>query len=509
MPSGSTGHEGARAPSIRSLATASAVAFGAVALLVVAALILSSTLFHQSIATIVRNARNHAIANEIELSLLTYNRLSHLYVLTGKNEASSGRSDLAVEMQRLIGQAEERATTEEGRQRVAEVSGSLTRYLRDRERLEARGLEAEEINRRVQPALDDAVLSLESLRDFHAAKVERADVQALRMNRVANIVGLSAGVLLLLGLLMIGIGARRYLLKPMLTLHEALARLRAGDAEARVREGGLREAADLAQGFNEMAEALARQRKLQLAFLAGVAHDLKNPLNALKIGIGLLEQERSEDRRKHARSMLDRQVGRLTRMVDDLLDASRIEAGRLEMRNEEVDIREVVEQIVELYAPTAPAHDITTDLPSEPAVVRGDPLRIEQVASNLLSNAIKFSPAGGPIDVTVQRLSGEIELTIADRGVGIPREELPDIFWPFRRQRPDVAPGAGLGLSVVRRIVTAHGGDIAVDSEPGVGSTFRVRLPKVLGGISDQVVEDDGKAKRSSSPAPNGTRPRH
>jgi signal transduction histidine kinase len=181
-------------------------------------------------------------------------------------------------------------------------------------------------------------------------------------------------------------------------------------------------------------------------------------------------------------TILERQLGRLTRMVGDLLDASRIEAGELELNVEEVDLRKVAREVVELYAPTSPAHQVELEAPEQPVRVRADPLRLEQVVSNLVSNAIKYAPEGGPVKVVVGVEGDEAVLAVKDRGVGIPPEEIPDLFLPFRRRAMtrNLAPGAGLGLSVVRRILQAHGGRIEVESVQGTGSTFRIRLPGVL-----------------------------
>src|SRR5690606_35828359 len=151
-------------------------------------------------------------------------------------------------------------------------------------------------------------------------------------------------------------------------------------------------------------------------------------------------------------------------MVDDLLDATRIEAGKLEMRFEECDLRVAVDDMIRLYAPTSPEHRISAKLPDQPVLVEADPLRLEQVVSNLLSNAIKYSPRGGTVGVTIETTADEAVLSVADEGVGISPEERSDIFLPFRPRKAEAPAGAGLGLSVVRRIVEAHGGRIDVES---------------------------------------------
>jgi signal transduction histidine kinase len=222
-----------------------------------------------------------------------------------------------------------------------------------------------------------------------------------------------------------------------------------------------------------------RQRENQLAFLAGVAHDLRNPIAALKMAIHGLQAEQSEARRTRTLAILDRQMGHLARMIDDLLDATRIEAGRLELHLEDVNLRDVVENVVRLYAPTAPDHDVRVTASDAGVMVHADPFRLEQVLSNLLSNAIKFSPAGGAVEVRVEIEDAHAMLSVTDHGIGISPEVVSELFTPFRRHRPDVASGAGLGLSIVRRIVSAHGGSVDVESQPGSGATFRVRLPLI------------------------------
>lgn len=466
-----------RAPGIRRIAIVSALTFGAVALIAVAAVTWTSSLLERSVATVIRDTQSQAIASEIEVKLLTYQRLANLYVATGEPELATARVELAAKMRRLLAQAHAFLSSEEERYLLEDISEQLSLYLREREQLETRRPGLEHIARLTRPALNRTVESLHSLRDLNDAQVRRADGEALRVNRLSNLAASTAGALLIVGLLAATLGVRRYMLRPIMELHRTVARLRSGDADARASEAGLRELSELAQGLNEMADSLARQRADQLTFLAGVAHDLRNPLSGLKFGILALEHEGSESRRNRTRTLLDRQVDRLARMVDDLLDATRIEAGTLELRSEIMDVRDVVEDTIGLYAPTSPDHQIRAKVPTEPVRIHGDPLRIEQVLSNLVSNAIKFSPTGGAITISLAAENGRAVLSVSDHGIGIPAAERTNIFLPFRRRRPDVAPGAGLGLSVVRRIAVAHGGTVEVDSEPGLGSTFRVRLP--------------------------------
>jgi signal transduction histidine kinase len=179
-------------------------------------------------------------------------------------------------------------------------------------------------------------------------------------------------------------------------------------------------------------------------------------------------------------SVIERQVHRLDRMIGDLLDRSRIEGGQLELRVVEYDARSIAQEAFNLFSTASTSHTLLLHVPDSKIPVNCDPFRIEQVLNNLLSNAIKYSPAGGNIELNVEQSHDDVLFQVSDHGMGIPEEELPYIFEPFRRVKivkGDI-PGVGLGLSVVRRIVQAHSGRIEVESRLGKGTTFRVRLPR-------------------------------
>lgn len=463
--------------SIRWLAAISTMLFGALALVIVVALIYTSTLLRQATTTAIRHAHGVEAASEVEIHLLMYHRLSNLYLLTGEEELAETQRDLEARIDEVMALEKDYIEGAEEQRVYDEAAERLEHYLRERERLESLGLDMEAVSQRAEKPLRATVKRLETLRDLNEAQVARAHARALVIDRRSTLLGACAGVFLVIGLLGTVVGVRRYVVRPTLDLHAAVVGFRSGDRERRANEIGSRESAALAHAFNELADELVRQRQSQVEFLAGVAHDLRNPLGALKLGIHALALEQSEERRLRTLERLDRQGGRLARMVDDLLDATRVEAGQLELDLEDIDARDVVDDIVALYAPTSPDHEIARSSPPEPVVVRADPLRLEQVLSNLLSNAIKFSPPGRRIHVSVEQRDSSAVLAVADQGIGIPSDEIESIFIPFRRRRPDLAPGAGLGLSVVRRIVIAHGGDIEVESAPGEGTTFRVELP--------------------------------
>jgi signal transduction histidine kinase len=465
------------APRIRELAVVSLTVFAFLTLVSLLALMGGSAALHDAMETVSRDVRSEALASEIEAAMLMHQRLSNLHVITGEAEIDAERDALVARIRRMLQRGGDLVGAEQEQRILDDIASRFDEYLQAREQAEGQGLELVDVMQSARGSLSAVLADLRALGELNDAQVERARAESLRVDRWATWVGASAAALLIAGFAAIAWGVRRYVVRPVVALHEAMDRFRNGDLDARADSGGVREVDELARMFDDMAASLAQQRKAQLTFLAGVAHDLKSPLSTLKTGLYALEYEQAELRRGRTRAVLDRQVDLLSRMVDDLLDATRIEAGQLELRRTEFDLRALINDVVRLYAPTAPDHRMTARLPPEAVRIRADGLRIEQVVRNLVSNAIKYSPCGGPVEVAVECRTGEVVLSVSDRGTGIPREDLQSIFLPFRRRKLNVAPGAGLGLSVVRRIVAAHDGRIDVDSEPGKGSTFRVTLP--------------------------------
>ncbi len=468
-----------REPTVRKLASVSAVAFAGLTLITLVALMASSAVYRHAMDSVSRNTRSAALTSEVEVAVLMYQRLGNLHVLTGEAEVDKARDGLVPQIRDALVEARGLVAGPREQRLLDSVDARLRTYMTERRRAETQGLALATVVQQVRPALTDLLTDLRNLRELNDAQVIDARSEALRLDGLATMAGAAAGVMLILGSLVIAWGVRRFLVRPVVTLHQAMDRFSGGDLEARAGTAGVREVSELARMFNDMASNLAQQRRAQLTFLAGVAHDLKNPLSTLKTGVYTLAYEPSALRRSDTRLTLDRQVDLLNRMVGDLLDATRIEAGELELRRKTFDLRRLVEDVISLYVPAAPDHQLGVRLPEQPVMVDADWLRIEQVVRNLLSNAIKFSPYGGAVTVAVESAGSETVLAVSDSGVGMTAEDMKTIFLPFRRRKLNGAPGAGLGLSVVRRIVRAHGGAIAVESQPGDGSCFRITLPLV------------------------------
>ncbi len=217
-------------------------------------------------------------------------------------------------------------------------------------------------------------------------------------------------------------------------------------------------------------------------FLAMLGHELRNPLGALSNAVAVLD-EIGWPRPEGARlgKIVRRQVRHLARLVDDLLDVSRVVAGRVSLERLTVDFREIVERALAVFRQSTLGAVHVLEVRAEPAVVYADPTRLAQVVNNLLENAAKYTPDGGRIEVDLGVAGPEAVLRVSDSGIGIPAELLPHVFEPFtqERQRLDRSRGGlGLGLTLVRRLVELHGGSVTAESAgPGRGSTFIVRLP--------------------------------
>jgi signal transduction histidine kinase/ActR/RegA family two-component response regulator len=233
----------------------------------------------------------------------------------------------------------------------------------------------------------------------------------------------------------------------------------------------------------EQARSLAELNRRKDEFLAILSHELRNPLASILNAAHLLRLQRDRNPTQvKAQEMIDRQVAQLARLVDDLLEVSRISTGRIRLQTQRLDLRGIVQRAVETTRPQAQkkAQPLTQALPDEPLWVHGDAVRLEQVVVNLLNNASKYNDCGGQIWVTLQLEGDEAVLRVCDSGVGISAETLPHIFDLFTQadQSLDRAQGGlGVGLALVQSLVTLHGGRVEVHSTPGQGSEFIVRLP--------------------------------
>ena len=218
-------------------------------------------------------------------------------------------------------------------------------------------------------------------------------------------------------------------------------------------------------------------------FLAVLGHEIRNPVMALSAGLHFLRRGKNPEKSDEIHAQMERQVAHLTRLVDDMLDISRIDQGKIALRKERVSLQTVLQFAVEASQPQIDAarHQFAADAPAEAVYVHADPTRLAQVVSNLLNNAARYTPAGGRITLRARVIDGAAEIDVSDTGVGIPLDMQSRIFELFTQVKTPserAQEGLGIGLALGKQLMELHGGTISLAaSEPGVGSTFRVRLP--------------------------------
>ena len=239
----------------------------------------------------------------------------------------------------------------------------------------------------------------------------------------------------------------------------------------------------LEQKTQEQAKSLAEQNRRKDEFLAILSHELRNPLAAIRHAAELIQMERNSDPiQLEAHEVLERQVAQLTRLVDDLLDVSRISTGRVRLQVEYLDLRDAVRRAIAIVRPQIDRkrQTLTLSLPDKAVLVLGDDVRLQQVVVNLLDNANKYTDRGGLLTVELRTAGNETVLCVRDNGRGIEPEVLPRIFDLFTQSGQSLTQaqgGLGVGLALVQSLVAVHGGGVQAHSALGQGSEFIVRLP--------------------------------
>jgi signal transduction histidine kinase len=246
------------------------------------------------------------------------------------------------------------------------------------------------------------------------------------------------------------------------------------------------------------AAALTEADRRKDEFLATLAHELRNPLAPIRNGLDILRTSPTAPNAAEIRDVMDRQLSHLVRLVDDLLDVSRVSQGKIQLRKERVALSDIVKTAVDASNPLiiAGRHALRFDTPDDPIWLDADLMRLSQVISNLLNNAAKYTPEGGAIVLSTRQEGAEAIVTVSDNGVGIPSDMLPRVFDLFTQVRDNLDRshgGLGIGLALVKQLVEMHGGSITAESDgPGKGSAFYVRLPVMeLAPAAPNVTEPD------------------
>lgn len=315
---------------------------------------------------------------------------------------------------------------------------------------------------------------------WHRSLIRRAGVDVLPPVLAAN----AAIIAVILGVSFL---FTRWVIRPVRRLSEAARDVARGKLDARVPVGGSDELGSLQEEFNAMVRRLSEIERLKTDFLAKITHDLRSPLSAISGTVEIVHDGlHGPVNAKQQRSLTIalQNVDVLAGLINNMLDVTKMEAGRMEYSFEPVDLKEAVESAVRLQQPTAEGFKVRlrAEAPGGLPAVRADGQALGRVLANLVSNALKCTPEGGSVTVRAAAEGGGARVSVADTGIGIPPEKMERVFSKFTAihapgELPQRSVGTGLGLTICKEIVEAHGGRIGVESRVREGTTFHFTLP--------------------------------
>lgn len=376
------------------------------------------------------------------------------------------------------------------------LDGAVVRDLKDQPADESANPSTEPRRCRLDIPGEPSVLCVSMALDPEVlAALEHTEATAIIVARPAASLGevvgdlmprlLFSGLIGVAAALVLGFAFSQSVAAPLRGIARAARSVARGNYRQRVPATGPREVRDLAANFNRMTEEVQRSQQTLRDFLANISHELKTPLTSIRGFSEAMLDGTIDDREGVERSarIISDESNRVLRLVQELLDLSRIESGQVSMQQEEVDLRELFDHVGEVFALRAEEAGVELDVAVlGRARIRGDFDRLEQVMNNLLDNALRYTPRGGTVRVAARDLQpGTLQVTVSDSGAGIPAHDLPHLFERFYRstanQETSGRKGYGLGLAISREIVRAHGGEIWATSEEGQGTTFVFTLP--------------------------------
>lgn len=346
---------------------------------------------------------------------------------------------------------------------------------------------------------DDIRRSFNELQSTEDRRAAASAATATTQSRRAILLGVAGLVACALLIVLFGLYLARSTAHPVREAATAATRLAEGDLSVRLSERGPGEVGELTAAFNHMAEELESQRrelqtqneklreserrKSELVHI--VSHELRTPLaSILGFTSVLLNRDAEPEEQRRYLEIIDREGRRLSDLLNDFLDAERLDEGHLILEPELIDVSRVVTEQVRLFEGQSEKHELDMVIPPTPLTVRGDPNRLAQVVGNLLSNAIKYSPEGGTVHVVAEQANGVVRVSVRDEGLGIPEDQQERVFVKFFRGDAPASgiPGTGLGLTIARSVVEAHGGSMNFESDSGEGSVFWLELPPAAAG---------------------------
>lgn len=448
--------------------------FAAMAIL----LIRTSDLLALEATSLARAGESIQVSKEIKSHLLVYNRNVFLYALhkdPARLEISKAHQTA---LAKLLESSNQLVDNESESVMLAEVKEKIADYFKAKDQSQNSDLSPVEKYSQISEKVDSAITAIDNLIEFNASQMRDLVASTSEQNKTSDrmvFLLLAIGSLILFSLFIATIFT---VTRPLVNLNKLISHYRTGNGSVFAKSKGVKEIREIANTFNSMTHRLEESRNDQLRFIASIAHDLRNPISSMSMAAELLIEE-SEENERGVAQIIHRQAKHLDRLVGDLLDTTRIEAGKMDIKLSIHEVNSLISDTVELHQTASGIHKLNIEMPKSPLVCKCDRGRLSQVMNNLISNAIKYSPNGGTVTVKAWEEKTQIVLSVTDQGMGICPDDLSTIFKPFHRSKAtkDTILGVGLGLSTSRRIVELHGGELKVESTLGKGSTFYVVLP--------------------------------
>jgi signal transduction histidine kinase len=322
---------------------------------------------------------------------------------------------------------------------------------------------------------------------------------------------LVGGLLGALAAVALGLMLARRATVPVRNLTRAAKQLARGDRAARVEQRSHDEFGQMAAAFNSMADTIVEEDRLRQTFAADIAHELRTPLMILSSQLEAMEDGVMSLGSDSIRS-LQEETRRMSKLVADLEVLASADAAHFTLQKEQVDLAVLVAAVAGDFAQLFQAEAVQLETQLEPAIVEGDPGRLRQILGNLLANALKFTPRGGRVRVRLVREVSRAVMNVSDSGPGIPQSELDRVFERFFRGHGGAAGGSGIGLTVVRELVAAHGGEVSAANAGDGGAVFTVTLPLAAGNrvepILGRMIDPEGLGGPPPRSAGSWARPR-